>query len=110
VTVGFEFLEFYGGFQEWGWRVGKRTDDQVRAQQFMARAVKKAKKLGRKRSTVLLAKYKAILAEEDTRRLIPPKLFMTNAMKKNKDLAQSIYKSVAATEIEAEAKKLPKGK
>lgn len=110
VTVGFQFHEFYGGFQEWGWRVGKRTAEQVRAQQFLKRAATKAKKLGRKRSSELLKRYKAVQAAKDPRRMIEGKLFMTNAMNNNKQQAQSIFRSVAAAEIEAEAKKLPKGK
>lgn len=104
---------FYGAFQEYGWRVGKRSASQLRAQSLISKRKKSRGRRaadirrGRKKVAGLLeAALKLVRGDSDKRRKIPGKEFMKTAMQTQRAAAHAEFRRVAAIEIENEARKL----
>lgn len=95
---------FYGSFLEYGWRVGKRSAEQLRAQSFFSKAKKRgeASKLGRKRSKKIEAIHSETMRSEDKRRKIPAKYYLKKVVEQHGDNAQSGFANQVAERIESE--------
>lgn len=94
-TAGSDFQgkTYYGAFQEFGWRVGKRAKEVRRAQNFTLK--RKVRAPGESLNTAI-----------DNRRQIPGRKYMANAAETKRDQAQAIFRRVVQEEIEIEAAKL----
>lgn len=100
---------FYGSFLEYGWRLGKRSADQLRAQSFFSKRAKRdretgglASKIGRKRDAKAESTNTAALKAPDKRRKIPGRYFLKSVVETHGEKARVVFLKLSAIRIEKE--------
>lgn len=99
---------FYGAFLEYGWRSGKRTAEQLRAQNYMSKIKNRptvGSKRGRRRNPLLKLAYQKILEATDQRKKIPGRYMLKGVAERHGPEAMDSFISETWKRIEVEAKK-----
>lgn len=100
---------FYGSFLEYGWRVGKRSAAQLRAQSFFSKRKKRdeetgglSSKSGRKRSSKIEDINAAALKTGDNRRHVPGKYYLKSIANSHGDEAASVFLKRTSERVDKE--------